>query len=644
MSVSELKKKARECELKGDYKKALQIYQKILKENPEDPEVLFSMGQILIRFKQDKKAGEFLLKAFNIFEKRGIYNNKIIALLRKLIQIYPEKKELYKKLAEAYYHVDMPGEAGKTLESYIEYLFKNGEYEKGFENYEILLSWQPENFALKERVADLYLTFKKKDKAIELYADLLSHYAKRNKKKEELIRNKLMSLGVSEEEIENFMKSNHEEEKKDSVFVTLDQLLAGDRPARKRSSISGVTEKIEENIPVEEVQRDVEEEFKDEIEESEQQKEEKTTSVTESQTDTGIEDEITEEDIKSPVKVKTLAETLLIMGDYTGALDTYYKAFELYLKENSLIEAFNVLKEIANKWPEEIKARKEMVKIAHMLKNRELLVDSIISLGECLYKRGAKDDALKWFLKALDIEPENKKAIEYISIIAPEKLEQIKKKERPKKVVKKVKREKAEVGKKPKQKEKKEIKPKKKEIEPEKKEKGEEFFDFKKELLEEIEKESEKEAGIFEEVRETLHKFSKRVDYKGKLELGIAMREMGLYEEAINNLKEAAEGEETRVEALELLGQIFMELNKNNLAIEYFERALQEKNIDERRKISIEYHLAQCYEKVGDPVNALVYYKRVYEKDPNIKGLKEKIEELESSERRIVDEDRISFL
>ena len=640
MSISELKKKARECELKGDYKKALQIYQKILKENPEDPEVLFSMGQILIRFKQDKKAGEFLLKAFNIFEKKGIYNNKIIALLRKLIQIYPEKKELYKKLAEAYYHIDMPGEAGKTLEAYIEYLFKNGEYEKGFENYEVLLSWQPENFALKERVADLYLTFKKKDKAIELYADLLSYYAKRNKKKEELIRNKLISLGVSEEEIENFMKSDHEEEKKDSVFVTLDQLLAGDRPVRKRSNLSEVSRKIEEDIPVEEVQREVEEEFKDEIEETAEDVKEKTADVTQSQADTAIEEEITEEDIKSPVKVKTLAETLLIMGDYTGALDTYYKAFELYLKENSLVEAFNVLKEIASKWPEEIKARKEMVKIAHMLKNKELLVDSIISLAECLYKRGAKDDALKWFLKALDIEPENKKAIEYISIIDPEKLKKLKKKEKPKKVVKKVKKEKAEVSKKPEQKEKKEVKAEKKEVKPEEKE----FFDFKKELLEEIEKESEKEGGIFEEVRETLHKFSKEVDYKGKLELGIAMREMGLYEEAINNLKEAAQGEETRVEALELLGQIFMELNKNNLAIEYFEKALQEKNIDERRRISIEYHLAQCYEKVGDPVNALVYYKRVYEKDPNIKGLKEKIEELESSERRIVDEDRISFL
>ncbi len=165
-------------------------------------------------------------------------------------------------------------------------------------------------------------------------------------------------------------------------------------------------------------------------------------------------------------------------------------------------------------------------------------------------------------------------------------------------------------------------------------------------LKEEIEKEEEeeKETGILEEVRETLHHFSKEVDYKGKLELGIAMREMGLYEEAIMNLKEAAKGPDTRIEALELLGQIFMGLNKNELAIEYFEQALKEKIEDERRRISIEYHLAECYEKIGDPVNALAYYKRVFEKDPGIKGLKEKIEELEGKERGVLDEDRISFL
>lgn len=614
MNISELKKKARECELKGDYRRALEIYQKISEEDPEDPEVFFCIGQILIKFKQDKKAGEYLLKAFNLFEKKSIYNSKIIGLLKKLIQIYPEKKELYRKLAETYYYVEMPGEAGKTLEVYIEYLFKNGEYEKAFENYEILLSWQPENFALKERVAELYLNFKKKDRAIKLYADLLSYYAKRNKKKEELIRNKLISLGLSKEEIENLMESDHEEEKKDSVFVTLDELLAGDRPVRKKVWPSEVKKKIEEDITLEEVQQEVEEEFRDE------------SGVVESETERGIEGEITEKDIRSPLKVKTLAETLLIMGDYTGALDTYYKAFELYVGEGSLIEAFNLLKEIANKWPEEIKARKEMVKIAHMLKERELLTDSIVSLAECLYKRGAREEALKWFLKALDIEPDNKKAIEYVSIIAPEKLEKVRKKKEKKEVVKKV--EKEEIS--------------QKVIEEEKKE--EVFFDFKRELLEEIEKESKEEGGIFEEVRETLHKFSKKVDYKGKLELGIAMREMGLYEEAIENLKEAAEGEETKVEALELLGQIFMEMNKDNLAIEYFERALQVKNIDERRRISIEYHLGECYERIGNPVNALLYYKRVYEKDPNIKGLKEKIEELESSERKIMDEDRISFL
>lgn len=642
MNISELKKKAREYELRGDYKKALETYQTVLKYENNDPETLFRIGQILIKFKQEKKAGEFLLKSFEIFEKQGIYDKRTIALLKKLIQLYPDKKDLYRKLAEAYYHVGDYGEAGKTLEFYIEFLFKNGEYEKGFENYELLLKWQPENFALKERVAELYLDFKKNKRAIEIYFELLYYFFNRNKEKEKEIRNKLLSLGVSEKEIEERISSDSESEKKDSVFVTLDELLKGDRLKAtrtlkqvKEAEKEEKEEKAEKEEMIEmkeiekEIQKEVEEEFSQEV------------SDTEFGSEAAVsEEEVSESEIKNPLKVKTLAETLLMMGDYTGALDTFYKAFELYLQENLLIEAYNILKEIASKWPEEIKARKEMVKISHMLKNKDLLVDSILSLAECLYKRGAKDDALKWFLKVLDIEPDNKKAIEYVTMISPESLEKLKKRkeEVPLKKEKTIKVEE------PKTPEMEFVKIEKKKTLEEKK-KEEEFIDLKSQIVEELEEDEKKiKKDIFSEVRETLHKFSKEIDYKGKLELGIAMREMGLYEEAIINLKEALNSEETRAKSLELLGEIFMELRKFNIALEYFERALQEKNLEERRVISIEYHLGECYENLGDSVNALTYYKRAYEKDPEIMGLKDKIEELESNRRRVVDEDKISFL
>ncbi|MEN3043607.1 MAG: tetratricopeptide repeat protein [Candidatus Hydrothermales bacterium] len=635
MNISELKKRARECEIKGEYRKALEIYEIVLKQEPEDPEVLFRIGQILIKFNQEKKAGEFLLKAYENFEKKKIYDNRTIALLKKLIQLYPEKKDLYKKIAEAYYNIGMQGEAGKNLEYYIEYLFKSGEYEKGFENYELLLKWQPENFSLKERVAELYLDFRKNKRSIELYLELLAYFHNRNKHKETEIKNKLSSLGVTEKQIEEYLKSDSSFKESESVFVTLDELLSGEikrftkttRPLRDKKEL--FEEKVTKNEKSivemeEEIQKEVEKEFIEEPTFMEQEKEE-----------TVSEEKITETEIRTPDKVKTLAETLLIMGDYTGALDTFYKAYELYYKENLMIDALNILKEISEKWPEEIKARKEMVKISHMLKNKELLVDSVLSLGECLYKRGAREDALKWFLKVLEIEPENKKAIEFVTMINPEKLEkrvkpEIKERKQEMKEIKKPQISVAENHKR--------VKVKREE------EKKVDLVDLKKEILEELEIEEKKEKDIFSDVRETLHKFSKKVDYRGKLELGIAMREMGLYEEAIENLKEAIKSDETRVLSLELLGEIFMEIKRYNIAIEYFERALSEKNLEKRREISIEYHLGECYEKLGDTLNALVYYKRVYEKDPEILGLKEKIKELETREKGIIDEEKISFL
>ncbi len=444
MNIAELKRKAIESESKGDYKKALSIYQTILKEKPDDPDILLRVGQILLRFKQDKKAGEFLLKAVQIFEEREIANNRVVAIYKKLLQIFPEKKELYKKLAEAFYSVGMVGEAGKALETYIEYLFKNGEYDKGFENYELLLTWQPENFALKERVADIYLAFKKKDRAIELLGELLSYYSKRNKVKEEVIKQKLFSLGVKEEELGELISSDHEEEEKDSVFVTLDDLIGGKKTLKRPSR---APPKKEEKAPVAEEEPSFEPSEVPEMTEAvpveEEEKIEEEVEVKEEEEKKA--EEVSEEEISSPQKMKGVAETLLLLGDYTGALDSYYTAYQLYLKENSLIEAYKILKEIADKWPEEIRARKEMVRISHMLKNKEMLVDSILSLAECLYKRGAKEEAVKWFLKVLQIEPDNKKAKEYVSIIAPEKLKELKKPkvETPRKEpeVKKVKKE-----------------------------------------------------------------------------------------------------------------------------------------------------------------------------------------------------------
>ncbi len=318
-----------------------------------------------------------------------------------------------------------------------------------------------------------------------------------------------------------------------------------------------------------------------------------------------------------------MADAYLDLGEKDIALELYYSAGETLFKEQDFMNAIKVYKKIVDLFPFELKARQRLVEIAQRIKDKNLLVESLLELANCLYERGEKEKAKVWYIQILKrADPNCKEAKERLSIIAPEVLEKIEKTkekvEEPQIKLEEIKKEEE----------------KKEEVIEEVEIISEEgFIDLGKEIREELEKEEKKlskeEEKIFEEMKESIYSHAENVDPVYALEVGIAMKDLGIFDEAITNLKKALKGDnKIKKDAYYYLGQIFIEIKRADLAVENFLNALNIKTEDEERDRAIHYEIGLAYEMMGNWAEAIRHYKILYEKDPSYKEIKQKIAEL----------------
>ena len=611
--IREIKAKASEYISAGLYKEALRELEKLL-NYPEavDGALYQRIGELQKKIGDKEKAIEYYFKAIEEYKKHESYSH-LVALYRKILEIIPYKKELLFELADAYYHIGMTTEAAKALQEYADYLYKEGETEKAFEVYKNLLNIVPENILLKRKVAELFLLHNLFKDAWRLYKEIFEHYKKLSKEDKLVeIKEKMEEIEIiMGEEIKEFKEElsvKEEEEEEEKEFMSVEDLI--------RSREKGIKDFIEskEKEEVEEIS-----EIKETIEEVPKAKE----SVEEIP-----KTEEKAEEVEEKIKYKKweaeldMADAYLDLGEKDIALELYYSAGETLFKEQDFMNAIKVYKKIIDLFPFELKARQKLVEIAQRIKDKNLLVESLLELANCLYERGDKEKAKVWYLQILKrADPNCKEAKERLSIIAPEILEKI---EKPKEKVKEP-----------------EIKLEEKKEEEKKEEVIEEveivsedaFIDLGKEIREELEKEerkvSKEEEKIFEEMRESIYSHAENIDPVYALEVGIAMKDLGILDEAITNFKKALKGDnKIKKDAYYYLGQIFIEIKRPDLAIENFLNALNIKTEDEERDRALHYEIGLAYEMMEKWAEAIRHYKILYEKDPSYKEIKQKIVEL----------------
>ncbi len=146
-------------------------------------------------------------------------------------------------------------------------------------------------------------------------------------------------------------------------------------------------------------------------------------------------------------------------------------------------------------------------------------------------------------------------------------------------------------------------------------------------------------AEIFEEHRvsaESEADANGNGDYETHYNLGLAYKEMDLFEEALEEfqfaagLVDPADGTPRYLQCCNLLGHCFMEKGVPQLAVKWFNKGFNTAGASEDERQALRYELAAAYEQVGDLDRAIELFTEVYGINVSYRGVKDRLRELKA--------------
>ncbi len=168
----------------------------------------------------------------------------------------------------------------------------------------------------------------------------------------------------------------------------------------------------------------------------------------------------------------------------------------------------------------------------------------------------------------------------------------------------------------------------------------EEFIDLKDELgadmdmfgdnIELTDKQQPKEE--VKSLEELFHDFKKGVeeqiddqDYETHYNLGIAYKEMGLYNEAVEEFAKASHDEIRFLDCCFMIASVYEEIGDTNQAIEWLESGVAKAKDLGKDDKALLFEAGSILERAGETEKAKSYFQKVYDKDPTFRNVGEKI-------------------
>jgi tetratricopeptide (TPR) repeat protein len=105
-------------------------------------------------------------------------------------------------------------------------------------------------------------------------------------------------------------------------------------------------------------------------------------------------------------------------------------------------------------------------------------------------------------------------------------------------------------------------------------------------------------------------------DAETHYDLGLAYKEMGLYDEAIKAFEKTLRSPGREVQCRVMIGMCHREQGNPSEAIHEFKQGLHANGTD-RERLSLYYEIGVTYESIGDEGEALYYFEAVLKRDPN---------------------------
>ena len=159
---------------KGQLERAVKEYQKLATLHKRDPKILNSLGDTYIKLKQIDNALGVFNDVADKYIKDGFYPNAI-AIYRKMLRFKPDEIDVKLRLADLYVKVGMFSDAEFYYNQFADHFVHRGEIIKAIPAFEKICSINPENIELRKTLAGLYFRVENIDKMFAMYKEVFDY-------------------------------------------------------------------------------------------------------------------------------------------------------------------------------------------------------------------------------------------------------------------------------------------------------------------------------------------------------------------------------------------------------------------------------------------------------------------------------------
>ncbi len=152
----------------GKLPNAIAEYEKVLKADPKELTVSNTIGDLYARLGQADKAVESFKSVGDAYATQG-FTVKAIAMYKKLTKLKPTLESVL-RLAELYTQQGLFNDARAQYLQVAEEFLRSGELEQAVRIFQKTLEMDPENVAMRTRLAEVYIRLNKKTEAWQLFA------------------------------------------------------------------------------------------------------------------------------------------------------------------------------------------------------------------------------------------------------------------------------------------------------------------------------------------------------------------------------------------------------------------------------------------------------------------------------------------
>jgi len=152
----------------GKLPNAISEYEKILKADAKDLTVMNTVGDLYSRLGENDKAVECFKSVGDAYASQG-FTVKAIAMYKKIAKSKPSVEGVL-KLAELYTQQGLFNDARAQYLQVAEEFLRSGELDQAVRIFQKTLEMDPENLAMRLRLADVYVRLNKKSEAREVYS------------------------------------------------------------------------------------------------------------------------------------------------------------------------------------------------------------------------------------------------------------------------------------------------------------------------------------------------------------------------------------------------------------------------------------------------------------------------------------------